>query len=214
MKLRASLIWVALTFLGHGPAQSQDLPSQAMSLMERRCLQCHNESTAMSGLKMLTREQILKGGSRGPAIKPGDANGSLLFQAILQSGKLVMPPAGKLSEDETRILRTWIDQGAIWPASAKHSIQPDWWAFCKPLRPKVPGASGAHPVDAFVIGKIEGSWHRASSRSGPTDIAATCLLRFARTASNAGAGQSISQRWGTGSVGTADRFVAGVATVR
>src|SRR5687768_8268002 len=64
------------------------------------------------------------------------------------------------------------------------------------------------------VGKIEGSWHRASSRSGPTDIAATCLLRFARTASYAGAGQSISQRWGTGSVGTADRLVAGVATVR
>src|SRR5512145_2226271 len=98
MRLRVSLSWVALTLLSRGFAQSQDIPSQALSLMEKRCLQCHNESTAMSGLQMLTREQILKGGTRGPAIKPGDANGSLMFQAILQSGKLVMPPAGKLSE--------------------------------------------------------------------------------------------------------------------
>ena len=120
MKLRTSaLLWAAFTFLGSVPAQSQELPSQALSLLQRRCLQCHNESTAMSGLQMLTREQLLKGGTRGPAIKPGDASASLLFQAVTHSGKLVMPPTGKLSEDETRLLRNWIDQGAAWPASVK-----------------------------------------------------------------------------------------------
>lgn len=31
----------------------------------------------MSGLQLLTREQLLKGGSRGPTIKPGEASGSL-----------------------------------------------------------------------------------------------------------------------------------------
>ena len=49
----------------------------------------------MSGLQLLTREQLLKGGTRGPAIKPGDASASLLFQAVMHLGKLVMPPTGK-----------------------------------------------------------------------------------------------------------------------
>ena len=156
MKLRTStMLWAAWTFLGSAPAQSQELPSQALSVLQRRCLQCHNESTAMSGLQMLTREQLLKGGSRGPSIKPGDASGSLLFQVVSQAGKLVMPPAGKLTEDETRILRTWIDRGAVWPASVKQAAQSDWWAFCKPLRPKVPGPAGAHPVDAFLTEKLK-----------------------------------------------------------
>ena len=155
MRLRTSaLLWAALTTSTAVPAVAQELPSQALSLLQRRCLQCHNESTAMSGLQLLTREQLLKGGNRGPAIKPGDASASLLFQAVTHSGKLVMPPAGKLGEDETRTLRTWIDQGAAWPASAKQAIQTDWWAFCKPMRPSIPGTVGAHPVDAFLMEKL------------------------------------------------------------
>ena len=72
MKLRTStMLWAAFTFLGSVPAQSQELPSQALSVLQRRCLQCHNESTAMSGLQMLTREQLLKGGSRGPVNQAG-----------------------------------------------------------------------------------------------------------------------------------------------
>ena len=155
MRLRTSaLLWAAFTTTIAVPTIAQELPSQALSLLQRRCLQCHSESTAMSGLQLLTREQLLKGGTRGPAIKPGDASASLLFQAVTQSGKLVMPPTGKLSEDETRILRSWIDQGAAWPAGVKQGIQSDWWAFCKPLRPKPPGAAGAHPVDAFLMEKL------------------------------------------------------------
>ncbi len=157
MRLRTSaLLWAALiTIRSNTPAVAQELPSQALLLLQRRCLQCHSGSTAMSGLQLLTREQLLKGGSRGPAIKPGEASGSLLFQAVLQLGKLVMPPTGKLSEDEIRILRTWIDQGAAWPASVKQAGQTDWWAFCKPLRPRVPGAAGEHPVDAFLMEKLK-----------------------------------------------------------
>jgi uncharacterized protein DUF1553/uncharacterized protein DUF1549/cytochrome c len=154
MRLRLSaLLLTVWTWCGSVSTQSQDLPSQAVAVVQARCLQCHNESAAMSGLQMVTREQLLKGGSRGPAIKPGDASGSLLFQAVMHSGKLVMPPAGKLNESEVGTLRAWIDQGAAWPGNMKKT-QSDWWAFCKPSRPKVPGAPGAHPVDAFLWEKL------------------------------------------------------------
>jgi len=155
MRLQTSaLLWAAFTTTTAVPTIAQELPSQALSLLQRRCLQCHNESAAMSGLQLLTREQLLKGGTRGPAIRPGDASASLLFQAVTHAGKLVMPPTGKLSDDETRILRSWIEQGAAWPASVRQEVQSDWWAFCKPLRPKIPGAAGAHPVDAFLMEKL------------------------------------------------------------
>jgi len=157
MRVRSFALLCAVV-AGYGSAATataaQEVPSQAISVLQRRCLQCHNEATEMSGLQLLTREQLLKGGSRGPAVKPGNASGSLLFQAVLHSGKLVMPPAGKLTEGEIRILKAWIDQGAVWPDSVKPAVQSDWWAFCKPLRPQVPGAAGAHPVDAFLMDKL------------------------------------------------------------
>ena len=94
MRLRTSaLLWAALTILTAVPTIAQELPSQALSLLQRRCLQCHNESTAMSGLQMLTREQLLKGGTRGPAIKPGDASGKLVV-----SGRIALGKAGHASD--------------------------------------------------------------------------------------------------------------------
>ena len=39
--------------------------------------------------------------------------------------------------------------------ASKQAVQSDWWAFCKPLRPKVPGTAGAHPVDAFLMEKLK-----------------------------------------------------------
>lgn len=45
MRLRTSaLLWAALTTLSNTPAAAQELPSQALLLLQRRCLQCHNGS--------------------------------------------------------------------------------------------------------------------------------------------------------------------------
>ena len=162
---------------------------------------------------MLTREQLLKGGSRGPAIKPGDATGSLLFQVVSQPGKLVMPPAGKLTEDETRILRSWIDQGAVWPAGVKQAVQSDWWAFCKPLRPKVPGTASEHPVDAFLMEKL-----RAARIEPALEADRLTLLRRACFDLH-GLPPTPEQITGflndtcARRMGAADRFAAGVAAI-
>jgi hypothetical protein len=45
------------------------------------CLPCHGGKKTESGLKVTSREALLRGGDRGPAIVPGDPDQSLLIAA-------------------------------------------------------------------------------------------------------------------------------------
>ncbi|HUQ91155.1 MAG TPA: PSD1 and planctomycete cytochrome C domain-containing protein [Bryobacteraceae bacterium] len=127
--------------------------SRAIAILEQRCFQCHGDKVAMANLKLLTRDQVLKGGARGPALQPGKPEASLLMDAVLHKGKLAMPPNGKLPPEEIEILRAWISGGAVWPATPAYQTQKDWWSFRKPLRPAVP-STAKHPVDAFIVERI------------------------------------------------------------
>ena len=50
---------------------------------------------------MDSREAMLEGGTRGPALVPGDPQKSLLIQAVRQADpKLKMPMGGKLPDSE------------------------------------------------------------------------------------------------------------------
>src|SRR5258708_4873390 len=89
----------------------------------------------MSGLDLETREGILAGGKRGPAIVPGKASESLLYKAVAHQGELRMPPGGKaLPAEQLQIIRQWIDAGAPWP-NQQATAEPSWWSFRKPVRP-------------------------------------------------------------------------------
>src|SRR5438270_464917 len=61
-------------------------------ILEKKCLSCHGEAK-LSELDLRSRNGLLKGGTRGPAVIPGEAEKSLLYEAILQRGTLAMPPA-------------------------------------------------------------------------------------------------------------------------
>lgn len=46
-------------------------------------------------------------------VKPGDANGSALYEAITTlEGEEAMPPAGPLSDEQITLIYVWIIQGA------------------------------------------------------------------------------------------------------
>ena len=118
------------------------------TILSTRCGQCHGESGAMSGLKITSRDNLIKGGRRGPALIPGKSAESLLYTAITHTGSVSMPPGGSLSPDETAAIKAWIDGGAKWTAPST------WWAFQKPVRPAVP-TSAANPIDAFIDQKLK-----------------------------------------------------------
>ena len=141
-------------------SQPTPVEKQANAIIEAKCLACHG-SARMSDLDLREISTIRKGGKRGPAIVPGNAEASLLYRAVKRDGALQMPP-GKtgLTATEVSVLRDWINQGA--PASSASNATsgaPSWWSFRKPVRPTIPtvrNASWVHnPVDAFVLAKLE-----------------------------------------------------------
>ncbi|MEZ5397364.1 MAG: PSD1 and planctomycete cytochrome C domain-containing protein [Bryobacterales bacterium] len=145
-------IWPLL--FGLFPALLAAAPADGLSVLHQRCIQCHASKTAMSGLAVDSREALVKGGTRGPALKPGDAAGSLLYKAVAHTAEPHMPPTGKLAGRRDSALREWIDAGAEWSVSqAPAAAGSDWWAFRNPEKPAVP-AGATHPVDAFLARKL------------------------------------------------------------
>ena len=127
-------------------------PTPAMSLLQQRCAQCHGKNNHMSGLDVSTREALIKGGSRGPALVPGKSADSLLYKAVAHQGDLAMPPGPALTGAQQDTLKAWIDDGATWPTGSA-AAETTWWAYRKPVRPAVPETS-INPVDAFINQKL------------------------------------------------------------
>lgn len=139
-------------------------------VLAKHCLACHT-SSPMGNLSMTSGEALRKGGKSGPAIQPGKADESLLFQAVTHTNeRLKMPPQGKLSASEIGALRKWIEEGAEWPASAAirpttggaYQIPPEqraFWSFQPVRKPAVPAVKDRawvkSPVDAFVLSRLE-----------------------------------------------------------
>src|SRR5581483_2087205 len=73
----------------------------------------------------------------------------------------VMPPEGqRLTADQVKMLRDWIDSGAAWPdALAGEGGKARHWAFIPPQRPPVPltrnpQSAIRNPIDSFVLAKL------------------------------------------------------------
>ena len=136
--------------------------TDAGPIFERYCESCHGESMRMGELDLRTREGMLRGGTRGPALIPGSAGLSLLYRRVVDQS---MPMGDKkLSAAETDVLRDWIDAGAKMERDAASEQGIDsraaaHWAF-RPLKPPaVPAASdkgwGRNAVDAFIARRLE-----------------------------------------------------------
>ena len=133
-------------------------------ILVRQCLGCHSATSQpiMGGLRLDTREASLKGGSRGPAMVPGNPGESLLMKAVLHTaGPLKMPPGPRMKEADAALLAQWIQMGAPW-GEAQTSAAPapkKFWAFIPPQPAPLPqvnnAAWAASPVDRFVLARLE-----------------------------------------------------------
>ena len=91
-------------------------------VLVNECLPCHGGKKTNSGLKVDSREALLKGGDRGPAVVAGHPEQSLLIQAIHQADdELKMPPDRRLPDEVRSAFTQWIAAGAR--VSAGRSIQ-------------------------------------------------------------------------------------------
>ena len=164
----------ASALLGVRPTtqQTEFFESKVRPVLARNCYQCHSQQAKIlySNLRADGRVALLNGGSRGPAIVPGDPDSSQLIQAVRYEN-LEMPPAGRLSADQIDVLVKWVEMGAPWPdlevaggvKTSKGSRNPaashSHWAwkpvhkgFPPPVRDKT---WPADPIDSFILAKLE-----------------------------------------------------------
>ena len=95
-------------------ADARYFDTRVAPILAKRCLGCHNQELNDGGISFLERQTLLKGGSRGPAITPGQPERSLLIHAIRRDSELQMPPGSKLPPREVATLTEWIKRGAPW----------------------------------------------------------------------------------------------------
>lgn len=142
-------------------------------LFAKNCFACHT-SSQLGGLRLDSRETVLKGGNSGPAIVPGRPEQSLLMQAVRQThARLKMPPQGKLPEEAITDLAAWILAGAVWPdpppsvaapsqPGGEYVITPEqrsFWAFQPVREPPVPEVKDSgwpkNAIDRFILARLE-----------------------------------------------------------
>jgi hypothetical protein len=84
--------------------------------LEQRCLSCHNNTKTSGGLSLASYETLMKGGSKGPVISPGNPSASDLFRRVNLTPDRTdfMPRNGKtpLDKNEVVAIGWWISRGA------------------------------------------------------------------------------------------------------
>ena len=130
-----------------------DFTQAVRPILEANCLECHSQDKRKGGLSLATYGDLLDGGRSGPAIRPGNGAGSLLFHRVTAQVEPQMPlDELPLSDAEMALIRLWIDQGAR-PNPGAPPAPPPWEAPLALERPAVPPATWpawSHPLDRFV----------------------------------------------------------------
>jgi mono/diheme cytochrome c family protein len=136
---------------------------QVRAILTDNCLACHGPAR-MSGLDLRTREGMLAGGSRGPALVAGKSKESLIYKAVSHQGGLSMPPGNKtLTTEQIGTIASWIDSGAHYGAKPDAS-QSTWWSFARPVKPD------AKSIDDLIKADKPGADRRTLIRRATLDL--------------------------------------------
>lgn len=144
------------------PEQIAFFETKIRPVLAANCYSCHGKDMQMAGLRLDTALGFKKGGDTGALVAAGDPDKSLLIQAVRQSGKLKMPPKGKvLKPNEIADLEAWVKMGAPWPAgkAVAEKGKGPLWSLLPVKNPQVPKVKNAawvaNPIDAFILAKLE-----------------------------------------------------------
>ena len=107
------LLWLVASSNPRTVANEQDgiafFETHIRPLLAERCYDCHSvRADSREGNLLLDHQAgIAQGGDNGPALIPGDVDGSLLLRAVRSDDDtLQMPPDRRLSDDEIKNLET------------------------------------------------------------------------------------------------------------
>ncbi len=148
-------------------AQLEHFEKEVRPILADHCFKCHGEKKQKSGLRLDSREFILKGGEVGPVVVPGKPEVSRLILSINHAkGPDVYAMPGedeKLPPKAIAAITEWVRQGLPWPQEAKPLAQDPrkHWAFQPVASPTPPVFSEAdaakirQPLDRFVLAKLK-----------------------------------------------------------
>jgi len=163
------------------PEQELFFENKVRPLLTKNCYACHT-TTAMSDLRLDSREAILKGGKRGPAAIAGDPASSLIISAVRYNSTPRMPPPGPLKSEEVAVLEQWVREGLPWPQPViSKSIlkiteeQRNFWSFRPPVKPAAPNTDSRwayNDIDKFIAAK-----HQEKGLKPVADAEKRILLR-------------------------------------
>lgn len=152
--------------------------SRIRPVLVEHCYACHSRQAEAAGklrggLRVDDRESLRAGGDSGPAVLPGDLDGSLIVAAIRHDGSdYKMPPSGKLPAQVIADFETWIRRGAADPRDASADAKSaalhlndrrQHWAYQPARQVNVPAIEQHHDqtqadqhwarnaIDAFLI---------------------------------------------------------------
>lgn len=161
---------VALPCLSRGAEDIAFFEREIRPVLVEHCYECHStEKEFKGGLVLDSREGWAVGGDSGPAIVPGDVEGSLLIRSIRYTDHdFEMPPKTRLPAGTVAAFEKWVSIGAPDPregevvrASSGMSVEEGrkYWSY-RPLSDPVPPtvtdtAWPAGEIDRFLLSRME-----------------------------------------------------------
>lgn len=150
-------------------------------VLATQCYACHSAQAPQlqAGLRVDSRQGLLDGGSRGPALVPGNPDASRVLQVLRPGSELQMPPGGSLTDQEVGWIEAWIGMGAPFPepldsesgdntgADEKH------WSLVPPRNPQPPASAAgwsSEPIDRFVEARLAKEGLAPSDQASPRTL--------------------------------------------
>jgi WD40 repeat protein len=136
-----------------------DYGKEIAPILQKKCAVCHDGSIAKNNFYVTSYETVVKGGKRGPAVVPGKAGESRLYQFASHSKKPIMPPDDEgddLTPQELAVLKLWIEQGAKAPKKVEARPRPTVALALPPALVKPVRALAMHPT-ANVLAASRGN---------------------------------------------------------
>ncbi|MFO0871448.1 MAG: PSD1 and planctomycete cytochrome C domain-containing protein [Pirellulales bacterium] len=124
------------------------------------CFRCHGGPKVSGGLRVDSREALLRGGESGPAIDLAAPERSLLLRAVQRSEDVsAMPPDKPLADRQVADLTAWLRAGAPWPTATARFESETHWAFRPVQAPPLPTVGDPSwlrtSLDAFILAGLE-----------------------------------------------------------
>ena len=161
--------------------KSQSVAPQHVDFFEARirpvlaehCFTCHGPKKQQSGLRLDSREGLLRGADGGLVVVPGRPEESPLIEAIRHDATIKMPPKSKLPAQAIIDMTTWVRMGVPWPENASGraasgaggpttpvtAVAKNHWAFQLIKDPPPPVVKDAAwpqtSVDRFILARLE-----------------------------------------------------------